>query len=80
VAAHTKAKLQRSILQSKSWMWTDYLLKIRGGSAWREVKFANPDVGAPEDALTNTHGGEANTMAEKEEMLRGDTFLLHDAD
>jgi hypothetical protein len=42
VAVHTKVALQRSIRQSKCWMWNDYLLSHRGGEVWRAATFNNP--------------------------------------
>jgi len=68
--AHAKAELQRSIRQSKSRMWNEYLLNLRGGEVWWAAKFANPRAGATVEAFTDTEGKQANTMAEKEKMLR----------
>jgi hypothetical protein len=40
--AHAKVELQRSIRQSKSRMWNEYLLNLRGGEVWPAAKFTNP--------------------------------------
>jgi hypothetical protein len=58
--------------------WTmirnDYLLNLRGADACRGAKFANTRAGATVEALTDRHGKPANTMAKKEDMLRGESF------
>ena len=79
-AAHAKAELQRSIRQSKSRMWDDHLQNLRGGEVWRAAKFTNPRAGATVEALTDREGKQANTIAKKEEMLRGESFPLNDGD
>jgi len=79
-AAHAKAELQKSISQLKSRMWDDYLQNLRGGEVWRAGKFTNPRAGATVEASTHREGKQANTVAEKEEMLRGESFPLHDGD
>ena len=68
------------IWQSKSCMWNEYLLNLRGGQVWREAMFANPRAGATVEAFTIREGKQANTMAEKEIMLRGGFFPLNDGD
>jgi len=79
-AAHTKAVLQRSISQSESHMWNEYMPNLRWGDDWRAAKFANPRAGATVDALTNRWGKQANTMAKKEKMLRAEFFPGNDGD
>jgi len=79
-AAHTKAEMQRSIGQSKSRMWNEYLLNLRGGEVWWAAKFANPQAGDTVEALTDREGKHAKTMAEKEKMIRGDSFPMNDGD
>jgi len=79
-AARAKAELQKSIWQSKSWMWNDYVQNLTGGEVWRVAKFTNPWVGATMEVLTDREGKQANTIAEKEEMLSGESFPLNDGD
>jgi len=68
--AQGKANLQTSIRRENGRMWNDYLRNLRSAEVWREVKFANPRAGATVEALTDTAGKQANTITEKEEMLR----------
>jgi len=77
-AARVKAELQNSIRQSKSRMWNDYLQDLRGGEVWWAAKFTNPRAGATVEALTHREVKQANTIAEREEMLRGESFHLND--
>ena len=79
-AARAKTELQKSIRQSKSRMWNDYLQNLTGGEVWRAANFTNPRVGATVEALSNRERKQANTIAEKEEMLRGESFPLNDGD
>jgi len=79
-AARAEAELQKSIRQSKSRMWNDKVQNLRGGKVWRAAKFTNPRAGATVEALTDIEGKQANTIAEKEEMLRGESFPLNDGD
>jgi len=51
-AARAKTELQKSIRQSKSRMWNDYMQNLRGGEVWRAAKFTNPQAGATMEALT----------------------------
>jgi len=44
------------------------------------AKFTNPRAGATVEALTDREGKHLNTIAEKEEMLRGEPFPLNDGD
>jgi len=77
-AGHAKAELQRSIRQSMSRKWDDYLQNVTGGEVWRAAKFTNPQAGATVEELTDIEWKQANTIAEKEEMLRGESFPLND--
>jgi len=61
-------------------MWDDYLQNLRGGEVWRAAQFTNPRAGATVEALTDRQAKQANTIAEKEEMLRGESFPLNDGD
>jgi hypothetical protein len=79
-AACAKVELQKSIRQSKSQMWNDYMQNHRGCEVWRAAKFTNPQAGATAEALTNRDGKQANAIVEKEEMLRGESFPLNDGD
>jgi hypothetical protein len=53
---------------------------VRGGEVWRAAKFTNPRAGATLEALTDTEGKQANTITEKEEMLRRESCPLNDGD
>jgi hypothetical protein len=53
---------------------------LGGGEVWRAVKFNNPPAGATVEALIDREGKQANTIAEKEEMLKGESFTLNDGD
>ena len=79
-AAHAKAEQRKSIGQSKSRMWDHYLQNLRGGEVWRAAKFNNLQAGATMEALIDIEGKQANTIAEKEEMLRGESFPLNEGD
>ena len=61
-------------------MWNDYGQNFRGGEVWMATKFTNPRAGATVEALTDREGKQANTIAEKEEMLTGESFPLNDGD
>jgi hypothetical protein len=56
------------------------LQNLRGGEVWRAAKVTNPRVGATVEALTDREGKQANTIAEKEKMLGGESFTLNDGD
>jgi len=77
-AAHAKAELQRPIRQSKSRMWNQYLLNLRGGEVWWAAKFAIPSAEATVEALTDRERKQANTIAEKETMFKGESFPMND--
>jgi hypothetical protein len=47
------ADLQKSIRQSKSRMWNDYVQNLRGGEVWKAAKFTNPRAVATVEALTD---------------------------
>jgi len=78
--APAKADLQRSIQQSKSRMWNDYLLNRKVVEGWRGAKFDNTRAGATVQALTDREGKQANTIAEKEKMLTGESFPPNEGD
>jgi len=61
-------------------MRDNYLQNHRGGKAWRAAKFTNPRADATVEALTNRVETEANPIAEEEDILRGECFLLNDGD
>jgi hypothetical protein len=79
-AARAKAKLQKSIRQSKSKMWSEYLQNLRGAEVWRAARYVNPRAGMTVEALTDREGKQANTATEKEEMLRRESFPPNDND
>jgi hypothetical protein len=53
---------------------------LRGCEVGRAAKFSNPRAGATVEALSDREGNQANTNAEKEEMLRGESFHRNDRD
>jgi hypothetical protein len=61
-------------------MWDDYLQNRREREVRKAAEFTNPRAGATVEALTDSEGKQANTIAEKEEMLRGESFPLNDGD
>jgi hypothetical protein len=79
-AARLNAKLQKSIRQSKSKMWSEYLQTLRGAEFWRAARYANPRAGMTVKALTDREGKKANTATEKEDMLRREFFPPDDND
>jgi hypothetical protein len=79
-AARAKAKLQKSIRQSKRKMWSEYLQTLRGAEFWRAAPYANPRADMTVEALTDREGKKANTSTEKEEMLRRESFPPNDND
>jgi len=79
-AARAKAKLQKSIRQSKSKMWSEYLQNLRGAEVWRAARYANPRAGMTVEALVHREGKQGNTATEKEEMLRRESFPPNDND
>jgi len=50
-------------------MWIDHVQNLRWGEDWNAAKFTNPRAGATIEALTNSEGKQANTIAEQEETL-----------
>jgi hypothetical protein len=79
-AARATAELKNTIQQSKSWMKDYYLQNLRGGEVWRAGKFTKPQAGATVEALTDRVKKQANSIAEKEEILRIESFPLNDGD
>ena len=53
---------------------------LRGAEVWRAAQYANPRAGRTVEALTEREGRQANTAAEKEEMLRRESFPPNDND
>jgi hypothetical protein len=78
--ARAKAKLQKSIRQSKSKMWSQYLQNLKGAQVWRAARYGNLRGGMTIEALTDRQGKQANTAMEKEEMLRSKSFPPNDND
>jgi hypothetical protein len=62
-AAHTNAELQRSIRQSKSCMWNEYLLNLRGGRGLGGWKVRQPSSGS--------HRGSADQQSGKSSKHHG---------
>jgi hypothetical protein len=78
--ARANAELPMTIPQSKSCMWNDYVQNLRGGEVWRVAKFTSPLAGSTVEELTDRDGKQSNTIAEKEEILRGESFPWNDGD
>jgi hypothetical protein len=79
-AARAKAKLQKSIWQSNSKIWSEYSQNLRGADVWRAARYGNPRAGMTVGAKTDREGKKANTAKEKEEMLRSESFPPNDND
>jgi hypothetical protein len=77
-AGRAKAELRKSLRKSKSQMWSDYLQKLRGAEVWRAAKYVDPQVGATVEVQMDREGKHANTVIEKEEMLRLESYPLND--
>jgi len=72
--------LQKSIPREKGRMWNDYMRDLRGAEGWRAAKFRNPWAGASREAMTDRDGKQANTITEKEEILRRESFRPNEYD
>jgi len=72
--AQAKPELHKSIRRAKDRMWNDYLKNLRGAEVRRAATFANPWAGAIVEALTDRDGKQANTITEKEDMLRRESI------
>jgi len=59
-------------------MWSDYLQNLRGAEVWRAARYANPLARATVETLTDRQGKQTNTILEKEEMLRPESFPQND--
>lgn len=68
--AQVKAELQKSIQRAKDRMWNDSLTNLWGAEEWRAAKFANPQVGATVEALTDRDGKETNTGNPNKDILK----------
>jgi len=79
-AARAKAEFKKSIRQSKRRMWDDYLHNLRGAEVRRAARYANPRAGMTVEAVTDKEGKQANTLLEKEQMLRHESFPPDDGD
>jgi len=79
-AAYVKAEMLKSIQQSQSKMWNDYLLKLSSGEVgWAEF-FSHTSPGVTMDALTDKQGKQVNTLAITETILREQSIPLIDRD
>jgi len=67
--AQAKDELQQSVRRARDMVWNDDLKNLGVAEVWRAQKFANPRAGMTVEALTSRDGKQANTIAEKEEML-----------
>lgn len=56
-------------------MWNDHAKNLRGAEVWTAAKFANPQAGEMEEALTDNDGKQANTITKKEYILGRELFL-----
>jgi len=61
-------------------MWSEFLQNLRGAEVWRAARYANPWAGMTVEALTDRQRKQANTLQEKEEMLRRESFPPNDDD
>jgi len=61
-------------------MWSDYLKNLRRAEVRRAAQCANPRAGMTVESLTDREGKQANTLLEKEEMLRHESFPPNDGD
>jgi len=61
-------------------MWDNYLQNLTADEVWRAAKFTNPRAGATVEALTDREGKPPNSIADKEEMLSGESLRLNDGD
>jgi hypothetical protein len=59
-------------------MWNDYLQNLRGAEVWRAAKYVDPQVGATVEVQMDREGKQANTVIEKEEMLRLESCPLNE--
>jgi len=74
-----KAELQKSVRRAEDKMWNYDLKNQRGAEVWGAANFANALAEMTVAALTNRDGKEENMNAEKEEMLRGESFPLNES-
>jgi len=65
-AARAKAELLKSILRSKSQIWSDSWQILRVAKVWRAAQYANPGVGMTVENITDRDGKQANRATEKE--------------
>jgi hypothetical protein len=79
-AAKAKAELQESIRQSKRKMWSQYLENLMEAEVWRAAQHAKPCEDTTMEALTVREVKQANTLREKEEILRRESFPQNDDD
>jgi hypothetical protein len=61
-------------------MWREYLQNQRGAEVWRAAQYVNPRADMTMETLTDWEGKQANTLQEKEEMLRPESFPPNDDD
>jgi hypothetical protein len=78
--AQGKAEVQKSIWRAKDRMSNDYLNNLWGDEASRAANFGNPRAGETMEALTNRDGTHTNTITEKQEMVRRETFPPNEDD
>jgi len=69
-AARANAKLQKSIWQYRSEMWSEYLESLRGVEVWRAAWYANSQAGTTTEAFTERERDQAARLLEKEKMVR----------
>jgi hypothetical protein len=78
--AQAKAELQKSVWRAKDKMWNDYVKNLRRPEVCRAAKSANPRAGMTMEALTDRDGKQANTIAQKQEILRRESFPPNEYD
>jgi len=78
--AQSNARLQKWIWRAKDGMWNDCLIHMIGAGVWSEAKFAILQAGATVEALTDRDGNQPNTITERKEMLRRESFPQDEQD
>lgn len=69
-----KDEVEKSIRWSKSQMCSDFLHNLRGAEVWRVPSYTNPQASMIVEALMGREAMQGNTAAEKQEMLRQQSF------
>ena len=73
-AIPVNAELRRSMQQCKSQMSRDYLHNLVGAEVCRVARYANPQAVVTVKVITEKEDKQANSILEKELMLRCESF------